>query len=304
MASHRIRRSLKKWSLTPFKARLSTLLVGHMRLHYRVRLMAWHYLGLGNPKTLRGLALAETAKAVIRAAQRNDSSSRAQISKLIERFVTRLPLEPRQGLRSVILTGYPRSGKSILARELQKHHNYIHLELDELKRLYYEIDDADLRLMTRKSVLDQLLSHFPEGLVIEGDDLISENRSTTEGMLPFSLNLLKTLGLRHGILCYVVGNVNVTLQEKIRALEVFRETGKCWTTAHPRWHDPEIFGKEYIEHNREIHDMARHCGIAFIELNPKEFDAAVKETVRKISRDACSREGVTPHGVAASVPES
>lgn len=226
-----------------------------------------------------------SARAIKSVADGASPDAKAKIQRLVARFVRQLPLDTKVGAKSVIITGYPRSGKSLLAGTLVRSHGYTHVRLDMLTRLYWNIEDDTLRDHTRRAILNALIKRFPKGLVIEGDDLISLNRSS-RCMLPFSLATLKDLQRQRQLCCYVVGSAHATEEAKSEGFRRFRRTGECWTSRHKGWNDLGARARDYLSYNREIYALAKRANIPFIEIDPLQFDASLSKAAREISAKA------------------
>lgn len=250
------------------------------------RVLAWRYFGLGKPTELLKFLVAGSAKAINRLATKPTSETKAHIKQLIDRFARQAPIQAKNGCPSVIITGYARSGKSLLAEKLAQAHGYHHIHLDMLTRLYYDIEDDQLRLYARLILLNSLLHRFPTGVVIEGDDLISRNRSRHRGMLPFSLATLEELQCGHDIFAYVVGNANASPEAKVESFRRFQETGRCWTSKRSHWNDLEARAREYISYNRELLILADRANIPFIEIDPADFEASLSDNALAITTRA------------------
>lgn len=255
----------------------------------RARVLAWRYLGVGNPNELTNFLVADSARAIQRLTLRPTLNKEKHIERQVARFVREIPIRCQKGFSSAIITGYARSGKSLLATELARGHGYHHIGLDLFTRLYYNIKDDELRLYTRKALLNGLLRHFREGLIIEGDDLISRNRSRQQGMLPFSLETLQALCGETDVLCYVVGNATASAEAKKEGFRRFRETGTCWTSKKTHWDDLETRAREYIDYNRQIYALANDAGIPFLEIDPTDFETSLSQIAHAIKREALQR---------------
>lgn len=270
---------------------IALLAVGFRRFWKRLRARFWSDDAGDAVKS----AVADAARGISDAAALKSTGA---IPGYVQGLVGSLPVMPHTQRRSVVITGYARSGKTLLADRLERKYGFAHIELDSLKKAYYSIGDDRTRKSIREGLLHGLLSRFPSGVVLEGDDLISLNRGENGGMLPFSLLLLRQLQEEHQVKCYVVGNAKATVQHKEAGLRRFRDSGKCWTEKKPSWRDLESRARKHINHSRELLALADACNLRFLELDPARFHESLERAAIEIARDTEAYGGLAAQGGA------
>lgn len=205
--------------------------------------------------------------------------SRASVEKktlrALDRCVRRLAVDIRNQTRSIVITGYPRIGKTAIAKELATRYGFVHFELDRLRPVYLGIEEPALRHAARSHFLHRFLEKFPRGLVLEGDDLISTNRFDDSRIRPLSLETLKALNSRHGVSCYVVGNKDTDANVRAAAFRDFQQTHDCWTARESGWEDLDARARDSIQVSQELFAMTLGTPVGYLEIDPTDFEASV-----------------------------
>jgi predicted kinase len=202
--------------------------------------------------------------------------------RALDRCVRRLAGEIRSDARSIVITGYPRIGKTVTAKELAARHGFLHFELDRLRPVYFGIDEPALRQVARSHFLHRLLEKFPRGLILEGDDLISANRFDDSHLRPLSLDTLTALHSAHGVSCYVLGNKDADADARAAAMREFQQTQDCWTARESGWEDLDDRARDSIGASQELYAMASGTPVVYLEINPTDFAASVSRAADRI----------------------
>ncbi|MCH8533402.1 MAG: hypothetical protein LAT65_21410 [Saccharospirillum sp.] len=183
----------------------------------------------------------------------------------------------------VLIGGYSRVGKSILARAFAEKTGCAYIQADVLREFFWTIDDDDLRFMVRLELYSGLLASRFKGLVIEGDDFISKNRHLRRAMKPFSLELMERLcKTRDDVHPFIIGNAYCGKGDKTSALELWRASGQCWTSNTLSSAQIEDLSSKTIESSLALRDLAETHDIQYIEVRPSCFDEDIARAVEKI----------------------
>lgn len=215
--------------------------------------------------------------------RREGPQARDRVFEVLRDCVDGLPVKGEGERASCVITGWPRTGKTLISDVLARQHGFIFISLDQLRDIYHEVDDDSLRDEMRRFILDELFKRFPKGLVVEGDDLIYVNRGRSSDLRNISLDFCGGLAGRHKIKCFVVGNADVAVDAKVTALRKYQETGKCWTLKSQRWRDLQARAAEMIEDSRKLRDMAPAHDVTYIEMDVINFDLSVKNAADRIT---------------------
>lgn len=199
---------------------------------------------------------------------------------------------------SVVLTGLPRIGKSLLAKRLCVEHGYVHVPLDSALSYLRLHGNDDARYRARMQLVDWLLQHGPKGLCIEGSDLhegFPHYRALVARRSAGEIGAGRDLALPEGALRDLADRVGArgaalfiagysdSYDAKRRALHRHRATGQCHTSTK--------FDDVQIEHLADIivdlsRDYARECrvaGVPFLEISAIDFDASINRCVAQIA---------------------
>lgn len=224
----------------------------------------------------------ETSSSIQQIICRGRASVEKKTLRALDRCVRRLGGEIRSDTRSIVITGYPRIGKTLTAKELAARHGFHHFELDRLRPVYFGIDEPALRQIARSHFLHRLLEKFPRGVIIEGDDLISANRFDDSHIRPLSLDTLMALHSAQGVSCYVLGNKDADVEARAAAMREYQQTQHCWTARESGWEDLDARALDSIEASQELYAMASGTPVVYLEIDPTDFSASVSRAADRI----------------------
>lgn len=207
---------------------------------------------------------------------------RERIFEALQNYVRKLPTLEKAAAQSCVITGWPRTGKTLISSELARKHGFSLISLDQLRDIYQPVEDDALRLEMRQFLLDELFKRFPVGLIVEGDDLIYVNRNRSSGPRNISLDVCGSLTNRHKVKCFVVGNADAAVDAKVDALRLYQKTGKCWTVKSERWRDLPARAAEMIEDSRRLRDMAPAHEVTYIEMDVINFGLSILNAAERI----------------------
>jgi hypothetical protein len=188
------------------------------------------------------------------------------------------------GRRTVLISGISRVGKSSVAAVLVARFGYRHLELDRFINHAYAIDDRDARARFRESFYTRLLSGARTGYVIEGDDLVIDDRwhkSRAFGREPLSLAVLSRLGTTFGLPTFVVG----AAESSIDAIAASLRLGDSWVLelSQAELLDYARFLRKGSDHLRR---MASGTDVIYLEVQTDDFRRTVELSADQIAQAA------------------
>lgn len=187
--------------------------------------------------------------------------------------------------QSIIITGPPRVGKSIIANTLSNNIGHYILNTDIIRKLYWEEKNDTKRQYLRKKIFSKILGLYPRGLIIEGDEFISRNRSATGNLKPFSLDLLDYLKKQYKIEVFIIGNKTATIDKKVNAMQSFRDQGKCWTLKNEAYFEDETIpalAEHIIKVSQNLSLMAKDKKLEYYDIHPEKFNKDIENTVSTI----------------------
>jgi hypothetical protein len=191
------------------------------------------------------------------------------------------PSETALAVPSAVVVGFARSGKTKIAARISAEFGFSHISLDKVRRLIRsksgDRDDWDMHWRFCEHVLDQ----HPCGVVIEGDNLIGENRSRKEiydpSRLIWSVSHLRLRGAQ----VVFVGSADCTVSERADAITEYRLNNRCWTA---RYTDKQIvrFAERSISYSRHLRQLAEENSIPYFEIGVDSFEHDVSSVARHI----------------------
>ena len=180
---------------------------------------------------------------------------------------------------SLLIGGLERSGKSILADRLAQEHGMGHLRADLLRHFYYPLRDSTTRRAFRCAICHALLRRCPRGLIIEGDDLVYEDRSWRDfrGCLGGELGVTESAAIAraHGIPFVVVGSAACSGHDKAIGILQYRDSQECWTKKTMAGAEVQDYAEALTARNRELQDVCSRADVGWYEVDPVRFDADI-----------------------------
>jgi hypothetical protein len=191
-----------------------------------------------------------------------------------------------KSFKTLIITGYPRVGKSIISKELSGELGGVIIKTDILREIYWDIKDDKKRDYIRKNLIRTIIEQYPYNLIIEGDDFISKNRSRVSSLEPFSLDLLKQLKLKYKIEVYLIGNKGSGVDEKLIGLNTFRSEGECWTLSNAKYNNHDNLknlANASIEASKSLWELSNENDLNYIDISTNNFNNDISFAVKEIS---------------------
>lgn len=188
--------------------------------------------------------------------------------------------------RSIIISGYPRVGKSILSEKLSNKFNGTLLKTDALRKIYWEIEDGGRRQKVRENLYNEIIKNYPHNLIVEGDDFISENRSIDSALKPYSLDLISQLKDTYDIEACVIGNKETSVNDKVSGLKEFRSEGDCWTLKNAKYKKSknlQNLAKGTVEASKSLWYLSEKSNVIYFEIRSINFNEDISTALEKIS---------------------
>jgi hypothetical protein len=204
-----------------------------------------------------------------------------QAARFAARAFTAGLRKPANGRRSALISGLGRVGKTILARQLADRFGYHYLTTDHALDYFFAIADDAERLRFRERFYSSIIERWPNGLIIEGDDFILKNRvkyAKTDHEI--DIEPAVTVSERFGIEVFLLGNADVSPEEKIRAFEAYSSQADCWT---PELRDVRTYALWSIRVSTRLRSLADGDRIHYVEIDPQGFDESIAATAAMIA---------------------
>jgi hypothetical protein len=171
----------------------------------------------------------------------------------------------------ILIAGHARIGKTILASTLAARLNGAYMSTDNLRQIFYDIEDDAERLDFRMRCYHSIFGLDFNGLIVEGNDFISENLHRHRGKWPVSIKIVRDLVEAVPDLSpVVVGNSYSSVRAKLDAMDYWRGNGKCWTVRRDAEEIP-IIATNTIRVSRRLKRLAEEADINYFDLRPEVF---------------------------------
>lgn len=195
------------------------------------------------------------------------------------RFCLRLlsPIVRTNHVPSLILSGWCRVGKTSLAQRLCRSNSLCYLPLDPFSAIYQRIKDDVTRQFVKQTLVRELLTRYPTGIILDGDDLVFDNYLRSDDRPKPTLDFLHELSLEHPVKIYLIGNAQDTLTEKIDGIKRYRSKHPCWTLNSQAWGEDmlEERAKEIISASQLLRDQSNSTNLTYIDIQSSSFQHSV-----------------------------
>lgn len=188
------------------------------------------------------------------------------------------PSKLSRGFRSVVLIGFARSGKSSLSNLLVQQTEATIFRLDRLRKLSQCSIPA-----VRRAFCELLLKLYPEGLIIEGDNLCGENNSgsrvVTPEVLIDTVNQLRAQQVE----VFMIGNASATVEQKTAAILEYRRDNLCWTSKAGYTSEAiEDLARRSITYSKDLQRLAASTDGTYLEIRADRFHYDIQNAAESI----------------------
>lgn len=182
-----------------------------------------------------------------------------------------------KNIRSLIISGWPRTGKTTLASKLCRSTGMSCLSLDQFSAVYESVIDEKTRSFIRHALLRALIDRFPVGVILEGSNLVFDNYHRSHARPLPSLSLLYSLYGEYSMRIYVLGNTEDSIYEKKKAIKSFRQQHKCWTSNSLAWDDNNLEERirEGFVASQHFLSLAQIGGLSYVNIESSDFSASI-----------------------------
>ena len=182
------------------------------------------------------------------------------------------------GRSSVFLGGPPRVGKTVLARILVTKYGYQCLSTDEFR---HSFPASGPSWVFRRRFYSHLAECWPQGLVVEGDNLVSQGGNDL--FYELVMEIAKEVA-NNNVKIAFVGNADASVREKTSQLLHFSSSNDCWL---PDQHQNQGFTiQEFAEWNigasKSLRDAATHACMKYLEIDVAMFEHSIERAATEL----------------------
>jgi hypothetical protein len=221
----------------------------------------------------------------------NKKNSHKEIIFCIQACISLIPSPLGiKNIPSLIISGWPRIGKTTVVSQLCGSTGMSGLSLDQFSVVYERIRDDETRSFIKHALIKALICRFPVGVIFDGSDLVFDNYYRSYNRPLPSLSLLHSLCREYGTRIYLLGNTQDSINEKMTAIKSFRQQHKCWTSNTLIWGDNNLEEriKEIFQASQHFLSLAQMNGLKYIDIKSNDFFGSIIRAQAKIEQDVLS----------------
>jgi len=223
------------------------------------------------------------------------------VTLLVDDLRTRHDQKKREGDLltgpNLLLMGPPRVGKSLLAQRLEAGGGWLWVEYDYYRSAYWQIEDRLVRRSARELFYTTIATSFSSGILLEGDDLLTGDRSCVAGLDsgidPLSAEHIQRLRRISNFNYAAVGSSTCTPEVKLRGMKRAHMVEPCWAVA---------MGEQRLTRlalgitglSQRIEAFCRENAVPYFDIHPDEFTAHLAAAWRHLVAANPGRRALPP----------
>ena len=175
-------------------------------------------------------------------------------------------------VRSVLITGAMRGGKSIVAQTIAQQAGMLHIPADRIRNATYVHTDSVIRARLVRYIYKRLLLMHPTGLVIEGTVFL--DRGVT----------LPLWAKERGFKVFAIGYALDDAGRKARSMIAYRRKNPCWTTGARTDAEIRQMARRIVARSRDIRTYCEANKLTYLDLDSGRFNVDLRRVTRAILR--------------------
>jgi len=202
----------------------------------------------------------------------DEDSASNHFSRVSAELVSYLP-ETQSTLRSIIIGGPYRTGKSTIGRLCAMQLGFLYLPFDGLSCLWINQNEP-YRELIQLALLDAILSRYNTGAVIEGGIVFDPTYSWGSRLHYIRDRLPADI--------IILGNQTADVSSKASAFATYRATGSCYTIHGPDWGSDIDQAERHIALSARFAAFAKDNDLIYYDLDPNTFHRSMTRVSRAI----------------------
>lgn len=193
---------------------------------------------------------------------------------------------------TIFIGGTARVGKSILASLISNELNYGLVSLDTCRALWNHKNlSQNERLKIKKNFLNLLSQNKKFGLIVEGDELITNDSHIshpTEGLKKINIEFLKSVNNRTNIIISLLGTSQVSQSDKFNSIRKHAKEHECWTS-ELKINEILNISNNLIIMSNNLKLEADKAGLVYFDINPSQFESNITNVANYLKNMTISR---------------
>lgn len=207
------------------------------------------------------------------------ATTKAQVDAYLATLSEQITVFGPKPVRSILITGSMRCGKTIVARELCWRAGMVHIPSDRIRNATYGATEGAERTRLIKYIYKRLLLLHPTGLVLEGTVFL--DRGVT----------LPLWAKARGHKVFAIGYALDDARRKARSMIAYRRANPCWTTGARTDAEIRRMARRIVARSRDIRAFCETHELAYLDLDSGRFNSELRRVRRTILRIMHTTEG-------------
>lgn len=187
---------------------------------------------------------------------------------------------------TIIIAGVARTGKSILAKMIAQERNYLIINMDRYRYIWnVEHLNINKRIELKKYFIHQITRPSGYGLIIEGDELITDDMpDLRKKIISHSITFQYLLDIKNtnDAIVVLIGSSNTSIKEKtLGILESAKEHG-CWAAENMDINNVLKLSEVIISMSQEISILSEKLNLIYLDIKPQNFNKEIIHVKNKI----------------------
>lgn len=210
------------------------------------------------------------------------ATTKAQVDAYLAAFSAEITAFEPAPVRSIIVTGTVRCGKTLVAKEICARANMVHIPSDRIRNATYVATEGAERARLIKYIYKRLLLMHPTGLVIEGTVFLDAGVT------------LPLWARARGFKVFAIGYALDDAKRKARSMIAFRRSNPCWTTGARTDAEIRRMARRIVLRSRDIRAYCEKHGLVYLDLDSGRFNAELNRVTRAMLRKMHVTQGDIP----------
>lgn len=186
----------------------------------------------------------------------------------------------------IFIAGVARVGKTLISKSIASEYNFGLVSLDHYRVIWNNSHlSSSQSIEIKKSFLSKLIKQNKYGLIVEGDELITNDQpDLIDNPTPHTLTIsyLEKLAEHNNVKVYVLGNANLSIQQKVDSILDFSHYHHCWASENLSFNEIVQLSRSIIRMSEKLFELTKNTKINYLEISSNNFNQTVNKILNEI----------------------